>query len=311
MEVIRTATAVRAAADRWRDDGLSVGLVPTMGALHEGHASLIALARRLTDRVVVTIFVNPLQFGPSEDLARYPRDEVADLAVCESLGVDAVWAPPEEEVYPPGVELSTPDPGPVGSTFEGAARPDHFAGVLKVVHRLFDVVGPSRAYFGEKDAQQLFLIRRMVEQLLLPIEVASGPTVREPDGVAVSSRNAFLSPEEREQAGVLFLGLAEAVELARGGEENVNVLAATMAREVGHAELARLDYAAVVDDRTFEPIARVADPARAIVAARFPSARLIDNVTLIVPDGGTRLSAHHGIEKDEPAVPMRAVQGSD
>jgi pantoate--beta-alanine ligase len=307
MDVIRQAAALRAAADTWRESGLSVGLVPTMGALHEGHASLIVQGRRLTDRVVVTIFVNPLQFGSGEDLSNYPRDEVADLAVCEGLGVDVVWAPPEEEVYPPGVDLPSPDPGPVGDTYEGAARPGHFAGVLKVVHRLFDVIGPSRAYFGEKDAQQLFLVRRMTDRLRLPIEVAGLPTVREPDGLAVSSRNTYLSPEEREQAGVLFLGLAEAAELARGGETDANVLAAAIAREVGRAPLARLDYAAVVDDRTFEPLERVGGDARAIVAARFPSARLIDNLKLIVPGAADVLSAEHPIEKDERAVLTREV----
>jgi pantoate--beta-alanine ligase len=283
MDVIRTAEALRATADRWRGGGGPVGLVATMGALHEGHASLIRRAREEAERVVVTIFVNPLQFAPGEDLARYPRDEPADLALCERLGADAVWAPPEDEVYPPGVDLPAPDPGPVGATFEGAVRPGHFAGVLKVVLRLFDVVGRSRAYFGEKDAQQLFLVRRMVDERELPIEVVNCATIREPDGLAVSSRNAYLSPQEREQAGVLFLGLAEAAERARGGEVDPSVLAAAIAREVGSADLARLDYAAVVDEATFDPVTRVGEPARAIVAARFPSARLIDNVVLPEP----------------------------
>ncbi len=283
MELIREASALRADADAWRDGGGTVGLVPTMGALHEGHASLIGRAREETGRVVVTIFVNALQFAAGEDLARYPRNESADLALCERLGVDVAWAPPESEVYPPKAELAAPDPGPVGATFEGASRPGHFAGVLKVVHRLFEVVGRSRAYFGEKDAQQLFLVRRMVDRDGAPIEVVGCPTIREPDGLAVSSRNAYLSPQEREQAGVLFLGLAEAAELARAGEADANVLAAAIAREVGRADLARLEYAAVVDDATFEPIARAGVPARAIVAARFPSARLIDNVALPSP----------------------------
>jgi pantoate--beta-alanine ligase len=283
VELIREASALRTAADAWRDRGERIGLVPTMGALHEGHVSLIRRARDATDRVVVTIFVNPLQFAPGEDLAGYPRNEPADLALCERLGVDVAWAPPEDEVYPPGVELPEPDPGPVGATFEGAARPGHFAGVLKVVRRLFDVVGRSRAFFGEKDAQQLFLVQRMVNQIDLPIEVVGCPTIREADGLAISSRNAYLSQEEREQAGVLFLGLAEAAELGRAGEAEPNVLAAAIAREVGRAELARLEYAAVVDDARFEPIARAGVPARAIVAARFPSARLIDNVALAIP----------------------------
>jgi pantoate--beta-alanine ligase len=257
-------------------------MVPTMGALHAGHASLIRRARHQTDRTVASIFVNPAQFGPGEDLASYPRDEERDLDGLRGLEVDAAWIPPVEEVYPPGRLLVEPDPGPVGDTFEGAARPGHFHGVLKVVHRLFDLAGPCRAYFGEKDAQQLFLVRRMVEELALPIEVVGCPTVREPDGLAWSSRNRLLAPEEREQAGCLFLALAEAAALARAGERDPAVLVAAMAREIGATPLARLDYAAVVDDRTFLPQAAVEPAARAIVAARFPSARLIDNFSLAV-----------------------------
>src|SRR5437899_825730 len=162
MDLIRTAAELRAATDGWRTAGDSVGLVPTMGALHAGHRSLIQRARSERDRVVVSIFVNPLQFGPGEDLDTYPRDEAADLTVAERDGVDLVWEPSVEEVYPRGVDLPAPDPGSVGQTFEGAARPGHFEGVLKVVHRLFDLTGPSVAHFGDKDAQQCFLVRRMV-----------------------------------------------------------------------------------------------------------------------------------------------------
>jgi pantoate--beta-alanine ligase len=282
VELIRAAEDLRGAADSWRAGGFDVGLVPTMGALHAGHASLIRRARDETARAVVSIFVNPAQFGPGEDLAAYPRDEERDLEVCRGLGVDAVWAPSEEDVYPPGVALPEPDPGPVGETFEGAARPGHFGGVLKVVHRLFDLAGPCRAYFGEKDAQQLFLVRRMVRDETLPIDVIACPTVREPDGLAWSSRNRLLAPDEREQAGCLFLAITEAAELARAGERDPAVLVAAMAREIGATPLARLDYAAVVDDDTFVPRIVAEPPARAIVAARFPSARLIDNLALAV-----------------------------
>jgi pantoate--beta-alanine ligase len=282
VELIRAADEVRLAAGAWRAAGLEVGLVPTMGALHAGHESLIRRARDERDRTVVTIFVNPAQFGPGEDPATYPRDEERDLEVCRDLEVDGVWIPPEEEVYPRGLALAQPDPGPVGDTFEGAARPGHFRGVLKVVHRLFDLAGPCRAYFGEKDAQQLFLVRRMVRELRMPIEVVGCPTIRESDGLAWSSRNRLLAPEEREQAGCLFLALAEAATLARAGERDPAVLVATMAREVGATPLARLDYAAVVDDETFLPRTVLEPPARAIVAARFPSARLIDNLPLAV-----------------------------
>jgi pantoate--beta-alanine ligase len=280
VEVIRAAAAARAATDAWRASSDTVGCVPTMGALHRGHASLFRAARDTCDRVAVSIFVNPLQFHDPSDLERYPRDETADLAMCEAEGVDVVWAPSVDEVYPPGAALIEPDPGPVGRTFEGAARPGHFAGVLKVVHRLFDVFGPSRSLFGEKDAQQLFLIRQMVDRRRLPIEVVACPTVREPDGLAVSSRNARLGPDEREQAGCLFLALSEAAQLARTGERDGGSIVAAMAREIGATPLARLEYAAVVDRATFRPVQTLDVPTRAIVAAAFPSARLIDNLAL-------------------------------
>jgi pantoate--beta-alanine ligase len=283
VELIRRAADLTEAVAARRPAGEQVGFVATMGALHEGHASLIARARDAADPVVVSIFVNPLQFGPSEDLSRYPRNEARDLETCRSLGVDLVWAPPVDEVFPPAVDLPSPNPGPVGSTLEGAHRPGHFAGVLTVVHRLLDVVGPCTTFFGEKDAQQLYLVRRMVRELDLPVEVVACPTVREPDGLARSSRNAYLTAEERDQATCLFLALIEAVELARGGERNADVLAATMAREIGATPLAELDYATVVDEATFEPVHVIRSPARALVAARFPSARLIDNLRLPAP----------------------------
>jgi pantoate--beta-alanine ligase len=293
MELIRAVDGLRRTTSSWRADASfrstapassvdtsTVGLVPTMGSLHEGHASMIRRARDEVPRLVVSIFVNPAQFGPGEDLATYPRDEEGDLELCRTLGVDVVWAPPVEEVYPAGVTLPEPETGPVGEIFEGAARPGHLRGVLKVVHRLFDVTGPCRAYFGEKDAQQLFLVRRMVEELGLPVTVVPCPTVRGPDGLAHSSRNARLDAEERDQAGCLFLALSEAATLARGGETDAAVLIAAMGREIGATPLAKLDYAAVVGEDTFEPIAQLDRPARAIVAARFPSARLIDNLRL-------------------------------
>ncbi len=280
MDLIREPAQLRHATDGGREAGRAVGFVPTMGALHEGHASLIRRAREEQDLVVVSIFVNPRQFAPGEDLSRYPRDEARDLEVCASLDVDLVWAPSVDQMYPPGAALVEPDPGPVGDRFEGASRPGHFRGVLTVVHRMFDVVGPSTAYFGQKDAQQLFLVRRMVAAESLPIEIVACPVVREPDGVAMSSRNALLAPEEREQAGCLFLGLSEAAALARAGERDAHVLIAALAREVGATPLARLDYAAVVDDETFTAVDVIDRPARAIVAAAFPSARLIDNLAL-------------------------------
>ena len=280
MELIRTCVALRSATDAWRASDLDVGLVPTMGALHEGHDALIERARRERGRVAVSIFVNPLQFVRGEDSDRYPRDEATDLARAEAHGADVVWAPAVDEMYPPGAALPEPDPGRIGTAFEGAERPGHFAGVLKAVHRLLDVVGPCAAYFGEKDAQQLFLVRNMIDDLGVASEIVACPTVRELDGLAWSSRNAYLSAEERDQAGCLFLGLSEAAALARAGERDAHVLVAAIAREVGATPLARLEYAAVVDEATFEPIEVVDRPARAIVAARLPSTRLIDNLLL-------------------------------
>ena len=300
MELIRQAQALTARTADARGRDRSVGLVPTMGSLHEGHDSLIARARAERDVVVVSVFVNPLQFVGGEDFGRYPRDEDADLARCEALGADVVWAPPPDQMFPPGVTLRAPDPGPVGDRFEGASRPGHFAGVLTVVHRLFDVTGPSAAYFGEKDAQQLFLVRAMVRALDLPVTVVACPTIRDADGLARSSRNAYLSPPERDQAGCLFHGLSEAAALARAGEPDARVLVATIAREVGAAPLARLDYVAVVDDTTFEPVEDLAavDRARALVAARFPGARLIDNLALPRP----RLSPGDAVGDDGPST---------
>jgi len=251
-----------------------------MGAFHQGHVSLMRRARDERDGVVVSIFVNPLQFGPGEDFTKYPRDEDRDLAMAKELGVDVVFAPSVEEMYPAGHPEVTVDPGPIGERLEGARRPSHFRGVATVVAKLFDVVGPSTAYFGEKDAQQLAIIRRMVRDLSLPVEVVGCPTVREPDGVAMSSRNAYLTPEQREAAGCLFLALSEAAEMARGGERDAATLVAAMAREIGATPEARLDDAAVVDEETFEEVGTIAGPARALVAARFGDTRLIDNLLL-------------------------------
>jgi pantoate--beta-alanine ligase len=251
-----------------------------MGALHGGHRSLIERAREEAGFVVVSMFVNPLQFDDPDDLAAYPRDERADLAVAGMLGVDVAFVPPEEEMYPEGEELRRPDPGPLGTRYEGAARPGHFAGVLAAVARLFDLFGPCRAYFGEKDWQQLFLVRRMVDAGGLPVEVVACPTVRERDGLALSSRNARLSPEERAAATCLFSGLAAAAELARAGERSGPRLVAAIAREIGAEPLARIDYAAVVDEATFEEVQEVGRPARALAAALVGRTRLIDNLRL-------------------------------
>jgi pantoate--beta-alanine ligase len=254
-----------------------------MGAFHEGHRALMRRARDENDLVVVSIFVNPLQFDEPQDLVAYPRDEASDVRHADDAGVDVLFAPSVDEMYRGGVPVVTVDPGPLGERFEGAARPGHFRGVATVVAKLFNAVGASRAYFGEKDAQQLAVVRRMVQDLSFPVEVVACPTVRDADGLALSSRNVRLAAEQRDAAGCLFLALTEAAELARGGERDAATLVAVMAREIGGTPGARLEYAAVVDAETFEEVREITRPARALVAARFGAVRLIDNLLLPQP----------------------------
>jgi pantoate--beta-alanine ligase len=284
VEVTASRERFRAACDEARGGGGAVGFVPTMGFLHEGHLSLLARARDETGFVAMSIFVNPLQFGPSEDLAAYPRDLDRDLELATKEGVDLVFDPDAEEMYPSGLPATTVDPGLLGERLEGVARPGHFRGVCAVVAKLFALVGPCRAYFGEKDAQQLAVIRRMVADLDLPVTVVGCPTIREPDGLAMSSRNVYLEGEERRAATCLYEALARARWLVEGGERDASALRAEMAKRIGAERLARLEYVAVVDEGTFEDVDRLARPARALVAARVGRARLIDNLRLPVDD---------------------------
>lgn len=252
-----------------------VGLVPTMGALHAGHRALIEQARAFSESVVVTIFVNPLQFGPAEDLAVYPRTLEADVAMCADAGADVVWAPSVEDVYPGGPAQVTVDPGPLGAELDGAFRPTHFAGVLTVVAKLLGLIRPAVAYFGEKDYQQLALITRMTADLELGVGIAGVPTVREPDGLALSSRNVFLSGDDRQAALAVSRGLFAGQAAASGGAEAV--LAA--ARAVVAAEPAvRLDYLELRGADLGPVPAR--GEARLLVAARVGRTRLIDNVAV-------------------------------
>jgi len=245
-----------------------VGVVMTMGALHAGHAALLRAARAASDRVLVTIFVNPLQFGPNEDFTRYPRTFEADLDVCRAEGVDAVFAPPREEVYRDGATVQV-DPGPLGGILEGAHRPGHFAGVLTVVLKLLNLTRPDASYFGEKDYQQLTLIRRMVADLDVPVEIAGVPTVREPDGLALSSRNRYLGPSDRAAALALSRALRAGAAAAGLGPEKV--LAAARAELTGLAT----DYCELTDP-ALGPVPP-SGPARLLVAARVGGTRLIDN----------------------------------
>jgi len=283
MDVIAAPHAFRVAMTRARAGGARAGFVPTMGALHEGHLSILRRARVETDHLAMSVFVNPLQFGPHEDLTSYPRHLERDLEIAADLGCDVVFAPSEEDMLPHGPPTVSVDPGPIGSRLEGAIRPGHFRGVLTIVAKLLHLVGPSRAYFGEKDAQQLALVRQMVNQLDFPIEVVPCTTVRDADGLALSSRNVFLSPEDRRAALSLSQALQAAVLLAAAGERSLAVLATTMRERIESEPLATLEYATVVDDGTWDEPDPIRSPARAVVAARFGVTRLIDNAPL--PEG--------------------------
>jgi pantoate--beta-alanine ligase len=254
-----------------------VGLVPTMGALHPGHLSLVARSRAKDDVTAASLFVNPTQFGPTEDLSRYPRDFEGDQRRLEEAGCALVFAPPPEEVYRPGFDTWV-EPGRVAATLEGARRPGHFRGVATVVLKLFGIVQPHRAYFGEKDAQQLAVIRAMVRDLDVPVEVVGCPTVREPDGLALSSRNRYLEGDDRKAAPVLHRALSRARDLALAGERDAEALRAAM-REVLAAEpRARVDYVSVADPVTFAELDRIEGPALLSMAVFVGPARLIDNV---------------------------------
>lgn len=255
------------------------GLVPTMGALHAGHVSLMEQARAEGCRVAVTIFVNPTQFGPNEDLARYPRPRDQDLEHCAAAGAEVVFYPAVAEVYPPGFATYVEVQG-LSSVLEGAIRPGHFRGVATVVTKLLLAAGAEHAYFGEKDYQQLTVIRRLVHDLHLPTEIIGCPTIREPDGLAMSSRNAYLSPSERADALCLSRGLAAAARAFAAGERHPEILAGLVRREIEQTAGARLDYAVAVHPETLVELAEPAEQQVLLVAARLGSTRLIDNRVL-------------------------------
>ncbi len=255
--------------------GPDIRLAPTMGALHAGHLALIAAARDGGGKAVASIFVNPRQFGPSEDLARYPRDEAGDLAKLEAAGCDLVWLPDPAVMYPPDDATTVTVAGP-SELWEGAERPGHFAGVATVVAKLLGQVRPRRAYFGEKDWQQIQVIRRMVADLLLPVEIVPVPVAREPDGLALSSRNRFLSAAERQAAPALYAALLKTARAVAGGG-SVDAALRAAAADVGCAGM-RVDYIALVDAHSLRPLAAPSRPARIIAAARLGSVRLLDNV---------------------------------
>jgi len=277
--VIATIEAVRAAVAAARARGLRIGLVPTMGDLHAGHASLIEEARKETDFVVATVFVNPTQFGPNEDFERYPRSLEEDLRLCARVGVDLVFHPDVAVMYPPGSQTFV-EVVALQDVLCGASRPVHFRGVATVVAKLFHIIQPDVAYFGQKDAQQARIIQQMVRDLNFPVRIRVCPIVREPDGLALSSRNRYLNAEQRRQAPVLFRALATARDLVARGERGAKALRQALAEQIAAAPLARLDYAAVVDWDTLQDLEHVEGRVLVAIAVSFGATRLIDNMIL-------------------------------
>jgi pantoate--beta-alanine ligase len=295
MQVVRTVAELTTARDAMRGD---VGLVPTMGYLHEGHLSLVRRARSDNHHVIVTIFVNPTQFGPREDLDRYPRDEERDLELLEDAlkrgsgsqpdgggGSALVFIPSADEIYPPGFDDWVEVTGPIAERLEGAHRPGHFRGVTTICARLFRITRPTRAYFGQKDAQQLRIIRRMVEQEKIPVDIIPMPIVREPDGLAMSSRNVYLASEQRNLALRLSQSLRIATGMVAGGSTGANEVRDALRQYLIDPNI-EVDYVSVSDEQTLDELAIIDRPALILVAARIGTTRLIDN-TIVVPPGKT------------------------
>ncbi|RED17458.1 pantoate--beta-alanine ligase [Parasphingopyxis lamellibrachiae] len=278
MQLERQLIAVRAALRNLRADGGTIAFVPTMGALHEGHLALIARARAVADHVVASIFVNPTQFGEGEDLDSYPRPEEADRAKLEEAGCDLLWAPTPDEIYPAGFSTSVRVSG-VSEGLCGASRPGHFDGVALIVAKLFNQIAPDYALFGEKDYQQLALIRRMARDMDFDIEIIGVPTVREADGLALSSRNAYLTAEERSRAVALPDAMREAAAAIRGGESVSFAIIAAKAR-LFEAGFSAVDYIELRDAETLEPVETLERPARLLAAAQIGKTRLIDNIAV-------------------------------
>jgi pantoate--beta-alanine ligase len=284
MEILRTVDSVRRWVKAQREAGRAIHFVPTMGYFHEGHLSLMRHAQQDNGAVIVSIFVNPLQFGAGEDLDRYPRDFERDRQMAESVGVDAIFYPDVAEMYPAGYqtevhvkELSKP--------LCGRSRPGHFEGVATVVLKLFNIVTPDRAYFGMKDYQQLRVIQQLVRDMNLPVEIVPCPIVREPDGLAMSSRNVYLTPEERAAATVLYRSLQWAQAQVESGERDAHKLREGVFQQIKAEPLARIDYVEVVDAETLQPVERIERPTLIALAVFFGKARLIDNCLVAPPEG--------------------------
>lgn len=278
LPVVRDVPALRRAVDAWRKQGLSVGLAPTMGALHEGHLSLVRAAKTKCDRVIASLFVNPRQFAPHEDFERYPRDEAGDMQMLAGAGCDLLYAPERSVMYPEGFSTNVIVTS-VATMLEGEFRPHFFGGVATVVAKLLLQAMPDRAYFGEKDYQQLLVIKQMTRDLDIPVEILGCPTVREHDGLAMSSRNAYLSADERRIAGRLNHVLHDAIKAVRSGEQ-IAEAEAEAARHLMAAGFSSVDYVAIRNAETLEPIGDASEPGRILAAAWIGKTRLIDNMAV-------------------------------
>ena len=281
MKVVKSVAGMKALARQWKKEGKRIGFVPTMGYLHEGHLSLVRESKKRADVTVVSIFVNPTQFGPKEDYKKYPRDLEKDSAYLEKGGVDCLFYPDAADVYPPGYRTFVEVPG-LQDRLCGKSRPGHFRGVATVVFKLFNIIRPDIAFFGAKDAQQVLIIERMAADLDLDVEVVTCPIVREPDGLALSSRNAYLSPEERKAAPVLSISLRGAERAVAAGERDAAIVLAGIRSAIEAEPLARVDYVEAVDPTNLEPVAKLHGDVLIALAVFFGSTRLIDNIRLQV-----------------------------
>ena len=279
MQIIRSPADMQRTALKLRAQGNRIGFVPTMGFLHDGHCSLMRAARKHAEVLVVSLFVNPTQFGPNEDLARYPRDFQRDEMLCRREQVDILYAPTDADTYRPDHSVHVTEDH-LSRGLCGATRPGHFRGVCTVVTKLFNLVQPDVAVFGEKDGQQLRVIERMVRDLNFPVRIVRGPTVREPDGLAMSSRNTYLSADERAQATCLRRALDRAEELYRAGERDAGRIQVEIRKVMSDAPLARVDYVEIVDDETLDAVTRIDHPAMVALAVLIGKTRLIDNTVL-------------------------------
>ncbi len=279
MEIVKTIEKLRKIIKRAKSAGKKIGFVPTMGALHEGHFSLIKAAKKQTDFVVVSIFVNPTQFGPGEDLAKYPRPFGKDANACKKLGVNVVFAPSAKEIYPEE-NITWVNVEKLSASLCGKSRPGHFRGVATVCSKLFNIVSPDVAFFGQKDAQQAIVIKRMAADLNMPLKIVVCPTVREPDGLAKSSRNAYLKPKERKDAALLYAALEEAEFFIRAGQRKSETLISEMKKILKISALVKIDYIKIVDAETLEEVRLAKGKVLIALAVKIGTTRLIDNIVV-------------------------------